>query len=100
MGFAPIELRHYVRMHLKSNPGDKEADVVACLQSALAAYMAGKRCSCGAPIWVIGSSQAGHMCFTCITGETDCSDDYEIDEACDKGRAPLESSDGSAEYTA
>jgi hypothetical protein len=28
------------------------------------------------------------MCFTCITGSTDTSDDYEIDEACDKANAP------------
>jgi hypothetical protein len=26
------------------------------------------------------------MCFTCITGETDPSNDYEIAEACDKFR--------------
>jgi len=88
MTFTPIELRDYVRKHLKSNPGDKKAEVVACLQSALAAYKAGERCSCGEPIRVIGSSQVGHMCFTCITGEADCSDDYEIAEACDKLRAP------------
>jgi len=88
MGFAPIKLRGYVRLHLKSNPGSKEADEVARLQSALTAYKAGRRCSCGQPIWVIGASQAGHMCFTCSTGEADCSEDYEIDEACDKAGAP------------
>jgi dihydrofolate reductase len=75
MILTPIKLPDYVRLHLKSNRGSKEAEVTAELQSALAAYKAGKRCSCGAPIWVIGSSQTGHMCFTCITGETDASDD-------------------------
>jgi hypothetical protein len=88
MVFHPIKLRDYVRLHLKSNPGDKAAVIVAQLESALAAYEAGERCQCGEPIWVIGSSQVGHMCFTCITGEADCSDDYEIDEACDKLSAP------------
>jgi hypothetical protein len=88
MGFTPIKLRDYVRLHLKSNPGDKEADTIALLESALSAYKAGKRCACGEPIWVIGSSQAGHICFACITGETDCSEDYEIDEACDKATCP------------
>jgi hypothetical protein len=78
----------YVRMHLKSNPGDKKAEIEAQLQSALAAYKRGKRCSCGEPIWVIGACQVGHMCFTCITGEADTDDDYEIDEACDKLGAP------------
>jgi len=75
-------------MHLKCNPGDKKAEILAGLESALAAYKAGTRCSCGAPIWVIGSSQVGPVCFTCTTGETDGSQDYEIDEACDKLRAP------------
>jgi hypothetical protein len=88
MVFSSITLKDYVRKHLKSNPRDKEAEVVAQLQSVLAAYKAGERCSCGEPIWAIGSSQVGHMCFTCITGEADPSDDYEIDEACDKLRAP------------
>ena len=98
MPFTPINLREYVRLHLKCNPGDKEAEIIAQLQSALAAYKAGKRCSCGEPIWVIGSSQVGHMCFTCITGEADSSDDYEIDEACDKG--PYWVSHGQTEDTA
>jgi hypothetical protein len=88
MGFAPIELRDYVRKHLKSNPGDKKAEVVAQIESAVAAYNAGERCSCGEPIWVIGSSQVGHMCFTCITGEADPDHDYEIVEACDNTGAP------------
>lgn len=50
----------------------------------LADYQAGARCDCGEPIWVIGSAETGHMCFTCITGEADPSEDYEIAEACDK----------------
>jgi hypothetical protein len=75
-------------MHLKSNPGSKASEVTAQLKGALKAYQKGVRCSCGEPIWVIGSSQAGHMCFTCITGEADPIGDYEIREACDKPRAP------------
>jgi hypothetical protein len=62
--------------------------VIAQLQSALKAYLAGERCHCGEPIWMIGGSQAGHFCFTCITGEAYPSDDYEIAEACDKADAP------------
>ena len=91
MVFTPIRLRDYVRVHLKANRGEKEADVVARLQETLKAYQAGERCACGEPRWVIGSAEVGHMCFTCITGEADPSDDYEIAEACDKIRAPGES---------
>ena len=90
MSFVPIQIQDYVKLHLKSNPGDKAEEVTAQLQSALNAYKAGRRCSqCGAPIWVLGASQVGLMCFTCITGEADPSSDYEIAEACDKLNAPL-----------
>lgn len=84
MSFVPISIADYVRIHVKSNPGKMAAEVTARLKQTLAAYKAGKRCHCGAPIWVIGSSEVGHMCFSCITGEADPSKDYEIDEACDK----------------
>jgi len=87
MAFVPIKIAEYVKMHLRSNPGENAADVTARLHSALEAYKAGRRCSCGAPIWVIGSAQTGFMCFTCITGESDTSEDYEIAEACNKASA-------------
>jgi hypothetical protein len=90
MSFVPISLQEYVKKHLKSNPGEKAEEVTAQLQSALDDYKADRRCSqCGAPIWVIGASQVGLMCFTCITGEADPSSDYEIAEACDKLNAPI-----------
>ena len=39
---------------------------------------------------MIGSAEAGNACFTCITGESDPSQDYEIAEARNKDsvRAP------------
>jgi hypothetical protein len=82
MGFRPIALRDYVRRHLKSNRGDNETEVTTRLQWALQEFKAGAVCSCGEPIWVIGSAVAGLMCFTCITGSADNSEDYEVDEAC------------------
>jgi len=87
MALVPIQFGEYVRLHLESNPGAKAADVTARLHFALEAFKAGRRCHCGAPIWVIGSAEAGLMCFTCITGESDPSGDYEIAEACDKSDA-------------
>jgi hypothetical protein len=84
MSFIPIKLWDYVRKHLKSNPGENEREVTAHLRRALADYKAGARCDCGEAIWVIGSAVVGNACFTCITGEADPSDDYEIAEACYK----------------
>jgi len=35
-------------------------------------------CDCGRPVWrLVGLG----MCFTCITGESDASDDYELEPA-------------------
>jgi hypothetical protein len=84
MGFAPISLEHYIRKHMKNNPGDKEADVRKGLKRCIQDALAGARCHCGAPIWVIGSAFVGHACFTCITGEGWPESDYEIDEVLAK----------------
>jgi hypothetical protein len=62
--FTPIKLGDYVRISLKHNPGEKQAELTARLRSTLTAYNAGTRCACGAPIWVIGSAEVGNMCFT------------------------------------
>ncbi len=83
-GFTPISLGEYVKLHLKSNPGASREEIVERLTEALETYKGGARCThCGNPIWVIGSAFSGFDgCFTCITGEADPEDDYEIDEAC------------------
>jgi hypothetical protein len=84
MAFVPIALRKYVDLYLKRNPGSSRSEVTLRLKRALAAFKAGKRCHCGAPIWVIGSAEAGDACFTCITGESTPEDDYELAEAYDQ----------------
>ena len=78
-GFKLISKDEYVGLFLKSNPSDCRGDVVARLDDAIAAHRDGRRCSCGEPIWIVGSAEAGYGCFTCITGESTPSDDYEIE---------------------
>lgn len=78
-GFKLISKDEYVELFLKSNPSDCRDDVVARLDDALAAHRDGRRCSCGEPLWIVGSAEAGCGCFTCITGESTPSDDYEIE---------------------
>lgn len=82
--FTPISLDDYIAKHLAANPRDNRRELTANLKRALAAFKSGVRCSCGEPIWVIGSAFAGNACFTCISGETDSSQDFEIAEACRK----------------
>jgi hypothetical protein len=84
MGFIPITTDKYAAMHLENNPNEKEADLRKRLESALNDYKNGIKCSCGNDIWVIGSASVGNSCFTCITGESYPTDDYEIDSAIKK----------------
>ena len=77
-GFIPISLDSYVERHLRSNPGVDRAKLIAQLEHAIDAHRRGIRCRCGAPIWIIGSAQAGLACFTCITQEAAPDKDYEI----------------------
>ncbi len=81
--FTPISIDDYVQKRVVSNPGVDRADLIRRLRSTLASARAGARCACGGPIWVIGSAEVGLSCFTCITGEADPNDDYEIAEAVD-----------------
>jgi hypothetical protein len=78
-GFAPIKLEDYVELHLRANPGTERTDLMERLEFASDAFKKDERCHCGAPIWIIGSAEAGLSCFTCITGEAMPDEDYEID---------------------
>jgi hypothetical protein len=79
MGFVPIGVREYAKLHAKANPDENAAELLARLRSCVSDALSGARCQCGAPICVIGSGFVD-ACFTCITGEAFPSEDYEIDE--------------------
>jgi len=81
MGFIPISIDKYIKKHLDSNRSENEKDLGKRLNSALTDYKNGVKCSCGNDIWVIGSASVGNSCFTCITGESQPDNDYEIDAA-------------------
>jgi len=78
--FVPIGIEQYIQQHVRSNPGQTPEELRARLRECVSAALRGERCHCGEPIWAIGSAVAGHACFTCITGQANPSDDYEIDE--------------------
>ena len=84
MGFITISIDNYVKKHLDSNPSENEKDLRKRLNSALMDFKNGVKCSCGNDIWVIGSASVGNSCFTCITGESQSDNDYEIDSAIKK----------------
>ena len=81
--FSPISIDGFVKKHVRSNLGENVADLRASLKEAVEAKRDGCKCMCGQPIWAIGTAIVGtDMCFTCMTGESDGSDDYEIESVC------------------
>jgi hypothetical protein len=76
--FIPISIANYIPLHMNSNPGEQRATLETALRESLAAAKRGEFCDCGEPIWALGSAIAGRGCFTCITGESTPTGDYEI----------------------
>lgn len=74
----PITLKAFLKRHLRANPGMNRAQAKSRLEYAISAHRKGVRCACGAPLWIVGSSEAGLACFSCIAGEIDSDGDYEI----------------------
>ncbi|MCG8700583.1 MAG: hypothetical protein MI922_21190 [Bacteroidales bacterium] len=87
MRFVPIAIDEYIEKHLQNNPTEDAEGLRARLNDALKDYQDGIKCTCGSDIWVIGSAFMGRSCFTCITGETEPSGDYEIESAILKKRS-------------
>jgi len=77
---VPISVEKFADMVMESNKGYNRKELIETLQAALDAKNHGAKCIiCGQPIWAAGSAITGtNICFTCTTGETDDSEDYEI----------------------
>ena len=82
--FVPITIDEFAKSYSKNNPSEKNSNIRAALIETVQAKKNGAKCGqCGQPIWAIGSAVVGwNGCFTCITGEADCSEDHEIDSVC------------------
>lgn len=80
-GFTPISKDEFIKSYLANNPGTDRKEIESAIERSLELFREGGKCSCGNPIWVVGSAVAGTACFTCITGESKPDDDYEIEEA-------------------
>lgn len=76
-----ISIDEYAKKYVKSNPEEDLDDVKKRLKSAAERKKEGATCAqCGSEIWAVGSALSGFdMCFTCITGENDSSNDYEVE---------------------
>ena len=77
--FNKISVDNFIRKYKLNNPN---ADIVQ-LKSALIHFKElrseGIKCNCGNSLWVIGSALSGKTCFTCLTGESDFSNEFDIE---------------------
>jgi hypothetical protein len=77
--FNKVSIDSFIEMHIEANPGTDTKQLRKDLIHFRQLKTEGVKCTCGNDIWIIGSAISGTGCFTCITKETDCSDDYEIE---------------------
>lgn len=76
-----ITLEAYLKKHQKHNPEEDIPNLRENLQAAIKCKEQGAICFCGQPIWALGTAITGlDRCFTCITGESDDSEDFEVVE--------------------
>ncbi|MCR3921392.1 MAG: hypothetical protein NUK65_02605 [Firmicutes bacterium] len=75
-----ISINDYAKKHVKHNAGESIKNVKERLRSTVARQEKGASCTvCGQPIWALGSTFSGFDgCFSCFTGESDDSNDYEV----------------------
>jgi len=90
MGFISISIEDYLDLHIKNNPDTNRASLKANLKKAHWDFKNGVRCECGNDIWVVGSAVMGNKCYTCITGEDDPKDNYEIEWALNKNTSNVD----------
>ena len=77
--FTKISVDSFIEIYKPNNP---QADLKKLRNDILyfrQLKIEGVKCNCGNSLWVIGSAISGKGCFTCITGESDFSNDYEIE---------------------
>lgn len=82
----PISIADFVKQTVDTNSDLDAAELTDSCKDMLRRKRNGAAClTCGnAPIWAAGSAVTGiAMCFTCMTGDFDDSEDYEI-ESLDK----------------
>ncbi len=78
---VPISVDDYIKKLAATNT---DLDINSLRESLIDAEKAKKNgavCTiCGNPIWAAGSAVVGwNGCFTCISGEADDSEDYEVE---------------------
>ena len=76
-----ITIKDFVKKTVEANPGTDAAKLTESCNAVLNDKQNGAVCHiCGGEIWAAGAAVTGtYLCFTCMTGEADDSEDYEIE---------------------
>lgn len=79
-----ITIEAFADMIMRNNPAIQRRQLILRLHTTLSHKNAGVTCACcGKPIWAAGSALVGsHLCFCCITGESEAKNYYEIKNSC------------------
>ncbi|MDR2074191.1 MAG: hypothetical protein LBP36_02355 [Oscillospiraceae bacterium] len=83
--FLPISIiDDFLKSYKENNPKEDTKNLPKILSETAKSKKDGAVCNqCGQPIWAIGTAIVGwDGCFTCISGEADNSEDYEIEGVC------------------
>ena len=76
-----ISVKDFVKKTVKANPGTNAAELSESCKAVLNDKRNGAVCQmCGGKIWAAGAAVTGtYLCFSCMTGEADDREDYEIE---------------------
>ncbi len=76
-----VSIDEYADIVTGANSRLDKKQVVEWLKQALQKKKDGEICiRCGKPVWAAGSAITGrYMCFSCLTGERNDVDDYEVE---------------------
>ncbi|MGM0877733.1 MAG: hypothetical protein ACQEWV_24095 [Bacillota bacterium] len=77
-----ISLENFIKSYVKNNKDVNVNELRKSVNDSVKEKKNGTTCRiCKNQIWAIGTAIVGwNGCFSCITGESNHSDDYEIDE--------------------
>jgi hypothetical protein len=77
--FNKISIDNFIEKYRRDNPQEDLKKLREDILYFKQLKIQGIKCDCGNSLWVIGSAISGKNCFTCITGDSDFSRDYEIE---------------------
>jgi len=81
---VPISKENYIALYLQQYTEYTKDQLTNLIDEKIRLKRDGLQCSCGNKIWVVGSAVSNrNICFKCLIGHDNSSEDYEIDTEFD-----------------